>query len=692
MSGGRWLAAIAALAAASLWWYVGTAAVNANLEQVRPPAVYDFFSYYRPNAAYGFGRLAAGDLPLWNPHHGLGGPFLASLQNGVLYPPNLVHLVLSTQTAFVALAFAHIAWGGWMASGLARIFGAGAAGAALAALFYGCGMLLWSHVWTPPALYAAAWIPGVLAAIDRTIARPGARSASIVALVLAMQILAGWPYFVLLTALAAIATGGVALAQRARRPADAARSLLAVGGGVVAGSLLAAPLLVPAYELLGHSPRALGTLATLRMEGSGAVHDPSVFVQMLLRKGLTDAVPGWGSALLSVVALAVAPRRAVTATLLGVGALGLAASFPGDTPVIEWLRGLPILGDLRSPFRYRFLTLLALAVASGLALARWERAGGRARGFAWGIAVVAALACLVPTALVWSAAWKSRFPRAQSGAVRSDAAHLDWLRDASGSEWRVLWRTFGDDKLAQEQGLRTLNDLEPLSLATTARLVAFFTESEREAPYSGKVWLPPGAHRAAVLDLLSVRFAVEADAPAWIRARGRRVDEAPRGAAPLYENPHALPRAYRVAHGEAEPANPEQALARLVDPEFDARTSVLLAPLPSDFAAQPDDPTAGTWIEVDEPERIMVRTRGSSGAVLVLTDAFYPGWEATLDGAPVAVLRANTAVRAVVVPAGEHRIEMRYRPRSLRVGAALGGIGAAGLAAALTVARWRRRA
>jgi hypothetical protein len=59
VSGGRWLAGIAALAAAGLWLSVGTAAFNPTFEQLRPPGVYDFFSYYRPNAAYGFARLAA---------------------------------------------------------------------------------------------------------------------------------------------------------------------------------------------------------------------------------------------------------------------------------------------------------------------------------------------------------------------------------------------------------------------------------------------------------------------------------------------------------------------------------------------------------------------------------------------------------------------------------------------------------
>jgi uncharacterized membrane protein YfhO len=60
--------------------------------------------------------------------------------------------------------------------------------------------------------------------------------------------------------------------------------------------------------------------------------------------------------------------------------------------------------------------------------------------------------------------------------------------------------------------------------------------------------------------------------------------------------------------------------------------------------------------------------------VLVLNDALYPGWEATLDGVATPLLRANTAFRAVLVPAGEHVVEMRYRARSFRRGLALAGV------------------
>jgi len=54
--------------------------------------------------------------------------------------------------------------------------------------------------------------------------------------------------------------------------------------------------------------------------------------------------------------------------------------------------------------------------------------------------------------------------------------------------------------------------------------------------------------------------------------------------------------------------------------------------------------------------------------VLVVADTDYPGWEATIDGKEVPILRANVAFRAVEVPAGEHVVEFRFRPASARHG------------------------
>ena len=67
-----------------------------------------------------------------------------------------------------------------------------------------------------------------------------------------------------------------------------------------------------------------------------------------------------------------------------------------------------------------------------------------------------------------------------------------------------------------------------------------------------------------------------------------------------------------------------------------------------------------------------VLVTGADG-FLVVTDQFYPGWAATVNGTPTTVLRANVAFRALRLPAGESTVEFRYRPLSIRLGVA--GVG-----------------
>jgi uncharacterized membrane protein YfhO len=54
---------------------------------------------------------------------------------------------------------------------------------------------------------------------------------------------------------------------------------------------------------------------------------------------------------------------------------------------------------------------------------------------------------------------------------------------------------------------------------------------------------------------------------------------------------------------------------------------------------------------------------------LVLTDTYYPGWRATVDGQPAEILEANHAFRAVQLDRGEHTVTFEYEPLSFRLGA-----------------------
>ncbi len=72
------------------------------------------------------------------------------------------------------------------------------------------------------------------------------------------------------------------------------------------------------------------------------------------------------------------------------------------------------------------------------------------------------------------------------------------------------------------------------------------------------------------------------------------------------------------------------------------------------------------------PDDVGIKTRGSGG-LLVLTDQYYPGWQASIDGTPAPILRADTVFRAVCVPSGEHTVRFEFRPMALFVGMAISG-------------------
>jgi uncharacterized membrane protein YfhO len=65
--------------------------------------------------------------------------------------------------------------------------------------------------------------------------------------------------------------------------------------------------------------------------------------------------------------------------------------------------------------------------------------------------------------------------------------------------------------------------------------------------------------------------------------------------------------------------------------------------------------------------------------MVILSDTFFPGWRAYVDGVPARIYEVNEAMRGVVVPAGDHKLTMRYRPVSAMAGGIctfLGVIGA----------------
>lgn len=129
-------------------------------------------------------------------------------------------------------------------------------------------------------------------------------------------------------------------------------------------------------------------------------------------------------------------------------------------------------------------------------------------------------------------------------------------------------------------------------------------------------------------------------------------------------------------------------LDRLLNPAFDAR-NVALVETALSLPVQPLQPATRAEIIQADNNRVVIDAVAQADGLLVLADQYYPGWQATVDGVPVAILRVNYIMRGVPLAAGRHRVEFVFAPRNLWLG---GGLGVLGLALAASLALWERRA
>lgn len=187
------------------------------------------------------------------------------------------------------------------------------------------------------------------------------------------------------------------------------------------------------------------------------------------------------------------------------------------------------------------------------------------------------------------------------------------------------------------------------------------------------------AHRG-LLDLLGVRWLLSVhEIPGLQLVKD--------GAVKLWRNPDALPRAFLVGCARSWPAEDAEAVWSALQ-DLDPRALALVegADLP-DLACESSAPAGRATLVQSAPERLLIQTDAPRASLLVQTDTWYPGWTATVDGAPAALLRADFLFRGVALPAGVHTVELRYEPSRLRLALAL-----APLAALILLAgAWRER-
>jgi hypothetical protein len=134
----------------------------------------------------------------------------------------------------------------------------------------------------------------------------------------------------------------------------------------------------------------------------------------------------------------------------------------------------------------------------------------------------------------------------------------------------------------------------------------------------------------------------------------------------IYENLDVQPRAFLV-HQAGVAVDDEEALALMQDGSFDPATQVVLTRSESEQTLRPSGQES-VHITHYAPERVEIAVVAGAPGYLVLADAWYPGWEAAVDGETVKVHRADLLFRAIAIDEGHHHVAFTFRPVSLRTG------------------------
>jgi hypothetical protein len=158
------------------------------------------------------------------------------------------------------------------------------------------------------------------------------------------------------------------------------------------------------------------------------------------------------------------------------------------------------------------------------------------------------------------------------------------------------------------------------------------------------------------------------------------------------ENRRALPRAWAVAETrQLAAADVLRTIrtSRFPDGErFDARATALLEEPPPATAGRPAFGPADVRILRATDTSLHLATSSGQDAFVVISDLHFPGWTAEVDGVPTRLYRADYVLQGVLLPAGVHRVVLRYRPVPLAWGAAI-SLSAVALTALASLARGR---
>ena len=693
----------------------------------------DLGSFLYPTYRFVQQSLKSGVWPQWNPHIYSGVPFAAEVQSGIFYPPNLLRFLLGGEIAYRDmewLVMGHIWWAGVTTYALARGLKFNRYAAVLAGAAFMFSDLFIIHFGNLNLIGVTAWLPLTLLGVHRTLTGAGLRWALAAGLALGIGSLLGHIQMTLFSMMAmGLWVAFWLLIDRDAWRQTWRRALASLALPALIGLGLMAPMLLPALEIMPFTERSAWRYAqTVSFSLSPAqligLIIPGFFGRSpALHWGLWPRVEvGYIGVFTLILALvgALLRRDRLTWLLMALAAAALAFSLGIYSIVHGWFTWLlPGLEQLRAPARFIFLLDLSLALLAGRGLQAmmddaWGDEAIRLLRGVWRFlraAILITLAVGAPLTYATLLLTKNDDPALllRSSVITIAVMHFlllllvsaalffariqQWMR---GKTFALLNIAFIFIDLASLGAYNDISEIDPTANFTRPAILDFLRNDPDLYRIDARteidqLWQPDAALMHGLYDvwgvanplnlayytrywnsmdsrstdkyaLLNVKYLlgkkdVVLDWDVWELAFDGDPD------LNVYRYRHFQPRVHLLGRTRLVP-DQDAAFASLHDPAFQPLTEVILE------EGEPlDGPGGRAEVRAWERNRVLVHTQSEGPGALLVAQAWYPGWEASVDGGPWRpVLRADGAFQAVLLPAGDHEVVLRFRSRRQMAG------------------------
>lgn len=668
----------------------------------------DAVSFLYPMYRFIATTLHAGEIPLWNPHQYAGYPLIADNQAGIFYPFNLILFLLNPDFGYGWLEFLvgwHIFWAGlgmyvcirwWRKAQFPAYV------ALFAAIAFMFSDVFITHLGNLNLIAVASWLPWVLFAYHRALTRP--RWIVICGVIIGISTLAGHGQ---MTFFIALMVGLYALWSAVSRRQGQPLLLLLVAGAIGVG--LAAVSLVPALDLNPLTRRGAFTYAESvnyslpwrALVGMFAPNfygrGPALFWGDWLR--VEVGYVGVGTLLLAMFAWKGKGERDEGKEVwffVGVGVLGLLLAL-GENAFVHRPIFEPLALPFQVPARFVLLTDFCLAFLAGIGLHQLAKTEASSRRlWLWLIAIVGLVVWL---SLQLDSVPAERLGRSQRAIVVLTVFGLGgwllvWLRGYLGRrvfvvgmiglvsaeifitsqyieiEWNNPLTGYQNETaisyLQANAGLYRIDEATALWQPSAAQLFNLYSaggvfnplELATHATYMGSV----GYRGSPVYSLLGIKYIIAGKDEPPGDTNFIPLAFAEDASVNVYENMNVLPRIQMLYQSQIV-ANGGEAFAALHSGlDF---TETIIVENGTELVG------AGEYsidVVAYENNRILLDVTTTERGYLLLTDMYYPHWQAFIDGEPTPIEPANFAFRGVLVPVGSHQVEMFFKPDSWRLG------------------------